>query len=629
MLNAHLSLQGEYSVDIYKKDGTLKQSLGPFKNFITSTGLSYISKYAIADCFRYVSVGLGSTTNTLLGNNGWGTSNLQQIVPQYSYIGGRSSQSDPGHVTSQYTTASFTETTSGISWTRGWRIPAGAGNFFDADYTFKEVMLSPGRPAVTGISFNPSDQGNPTSFNSTTATNLTDSNQVGNWTNNQWNGYYLKLYDTFTAISQYRLITNTVGSTATIYWATPLDSSDSIGNYIYNILPLYSLCDCLQTDQDLTNATVNGLDYSASAIAYRNQNICSATGAFIRVVKDMVVAHSDFMIFNYTLYANIDTGRRDFKITVNNLRGTNTTTNWNASAVSGCHQLIHHGLKYISNGSINVPSPWGQMDQVTYFDADSDFGESFIGPWGSPLEPSTVNTQLTAYITTDNLQFYANAIEGGAYTASVPGFDSTSGLMFWRSTPYADAASAGFFDTRLFNIRRTADGSNYYHTPFWPLNTNYTTETTTPDVDMQHTVLAFDQTFQASVNITPYASPATRYRQATRSFQFAGNTAGANAFLGLPVRGIVLNYLSPSQTTTTIPYLDALFTDSGAPANPSTTAIHWPRTIPTGNVPNTSYDTGSYGYWNYIDNVGSNPGLLTVSFVETWSSPCNPDVIGC
>ena len=151
--DSHLQVQGEYTVDVYRRDGNLSYSMGPFKNFITSTGLSYPHNFAFADCFRYISFGSGTAVNSIKNtiNGGWGTITLDKPMTGFSFIGGRGTQYDSAHATSQYSSASFKETISGLSLSRGWRVPIGDTNYFDTGYTFKEVMLSPGRPYVTGI----------------------------------------------------------------------------------------------------------------------------------------------------------------------------------------------------------------------------------------------------------------------------------------------------------------------------------------------------------------------------------------------------------------------------------------------------------------------------------------------
>lgn len=636
MLHAHLSIQGEYTAEVYSKDGTLLKTIGPYNNFITSTGLSFISKHAIADCFRFVSFGTSNQKNSINGGAlGWGTSALT-TPSKYTYIGSRTSESDPDpHPASQYTNASFKERPSGVSLTRGWRVPAGETNYFDNDYTFKEVMLSPGKPAVTGL------LGSPTYFVPAVVSTLTSTiltYTAGTWATDELVGKYVYIIDNYgdNSAGVIRKITH---NTATQIYYSAIQLSELVigghaGHFLFSVHDLFSVCACNEYKYKEDSSAVYGEDCASVAAYYnsRSKPICESTGAFVRIVKDIDVAKDNFLIFNYSLHVNVETGIHNFIITPIGQRGPQTTSNWSIHDLSGSHNLVHHGIKYISPGIIDVTTPYGQMPQIPSFDADSDFGESFVGSWGSPLEPSTPYQHLTAYLTTDNLQFYTNALEGGAYTAGDVGFlGRLSGLMLFRKSPQATIVSDGGFDPRLYNIRRT-DLTTEAATPYWPISTNYNTETTNPASALPgFEVAALDQTFSTAVNYVNYADPSVRSRQVTRSFQFAGNTAQAIANFNMkPIRGIVLNYVGLNYETYHFPYLDCLFTDSGQSLNVD--SLQEPQLVPTGYVPRSSFGDKSYSYWYYLDGLPSespSPGMLTFSFVETWSSPCDPSVDGC
>jgi hypothetical protein len=430
-LNAHMNLEGTFTVDVFKRDGTPKYSIGPKKNFITSTGLSFISKFAISDCFRYVSFGTNSTANTINGNNGWGTSYLGTRIPRLSYIGGRDRISDPGHTNSQYLDAGFTETISGVTLSRSWRVPSGTNTFFDADYVFEEVMLSPGRGYEVGIAQSPTDAGRQLD---TTAGDLVSANFVqvngAAWTVNQWVGYIANITDSSSTLApQRRYISSNT--------ATRLNFSSSIdttagNNYAYAIHNIFQLCHCAEQEYDIDDQLRGGIDCGSSVSYYSgtaHRDICAASGAFARMVQTITVAQDDYLIFNYDLRVAFETGKYPFKLVVSNTRGAlQNLSLW--KGLTGVHQLIHHGVKMISPGSVVSDAPWGgpiTQDDSAYWSADSDFGESFNGPWGSPLEPSTIGTRLTAYLTNDNLQFFANSVDGGASTVGVAGFSGTSG----------------------------------------------------------------------------------------------------------------------------------------------------------------------------------------------------------
>lgn len=650
-LNSHLTIEGEYTVDVYRKDGTLSYSLGPHKNFITSTGLSFPSKYAFADCFRYLSLGDGTSKNTIKTsvNNGWGTINLDAPLEPYTYIGGRGATYDFDHSTSQYSSASFHEYDSGVSITRGWRVPIGT-DLFPTDHTIHEVMLSPGRPNVTGISINSVLNGAGFDFTTMNGTSLTDTSQT--MTAGAYKGYYIILTDDNSIVYYPRLITN--NSVTVFQWSAAQSFFvDHARTYSYTINPTFSLCSSDQTDTDINVAAFNGLEYSPIASYYDSldaliqSDICEATGAFVRIVKDILLSKDNYMIFNYTLFINVNTGRYDFTFDMasssRNTRGANRDNNWWVHPTSGRHNLIHHGVKVINHGDPTTFAPWGAMNQIPSYDTStaSDFGESLVPSWGSPLEPSTPEENLNAYVTTDNLQFIANANVGGAFDSSVvPGF-TQSGLMLWQKTPQSTTIANGQFLSQQYNIRLPNCYPCDADTPgagsrVWPLPSDYTTETTTPETDFNYTPLYFFPRTVTAVAFDPFADPSVRNRSVKRNFQFVADNAAADSFVYNPLRGIVLSYIpsSPGGDINNIPYLDCLFVGTGHDKH---TVI-----IPVKDSPSLhKYSTGNYAgpevyntdpnprwYWYYLDG-GLTPGKLTFSFQETWSSPCNPDVDGC
>ncbi len=617
-LEANLSLEGEYSVDVYRRNGELKYSIGPKKNFITSTGLSYISNFAIADCFRYVSFGTSSAVNTLLGNNGWGTSRLGGPIAQLSYIGGRTDMADAGNVTSQYQDAGFTETISGVRLSRSWRVPIGE-QVFDQNYTFEEVMLSPGKGYNVGLDITTEAAGSATSL---TTTKLTDSSQT--WTSNQWVGYYIVITDTsFTIGPQTFRITSNNGTQINF---TSSAADTSAGPYDYEIHKVFQLCHCSEYATDVNSVTQYGLDCASSVVYYSgtaHKDICAASGAFARMVQPIEVAQDDYLIFNYDLNVNFETGKYPFSLVVNNTRGAlQNLSLW--KGMTGVHQLVHHGIKMISPGTVASDTPFGPItqDDSAYWNAEYDFGESFSGPWGAPLEPSTIGTRLSAYLTSDNLQFYANSVEGGAYIVGNAGFSGTSGLMAWRQTPYATPPS-----DRHYNIRRPYPlGTS---TPYWPLPTDYTSETVDAST-FTHIVKSMTPTFDTSVVYPAFSTPSGRTRTVQRSFQFAGRddtsdfanpNDGTSPFA--QVRGVVLAYQDPAVNTDyLIPYLDCLMMDSGVGGKY--------RILPQKNSPSVGqYSTGkvpsSASYWPYLEGDAK----LTFTFTETWGSPCSASVAGC
>lgn len=645
MLNANISLEGYYTAQVFSKDGTLRHTIGPHHNFITSTGLSMISKYAIADCFRFVSFGLSNASNTIKEsvNNGWGTINLTQ-PSKYTYIGSRTDFSDP--TTSEYSNHSYKERPSGITLTRAWRVPAGKTDYFDQGYSFEEIMLSPGEPAATGLDNNlqwPVGAISITSWSSRTLFSFA----AQSITNNQLVGQYVAISDAYTSTSWIGLIAGNTASTITLAYSYPYALSHPGGSvsdwFSFSVYGIGSACSSSDYFTDWQGNTVYGNDASAIA-SYYSQTVfphtptCADTGAFIRIVKEIPVLAGDFLTFSYSLDINVDTGINKFVLPygaglVNSRGAGNANTNWAIHALSGVSNLINHGVKYIcSTDTMYSTGPAGQeMTQVPSYNTSYEVGESYIGPWGCPLEPSCPANNLRAYLTTDNLQFFTNAVEGGKDVAGQIGHTgSLSGLMAFQQTPFA--SNVGGWDTRLYNIRRNDQGSlGVASTPSWPLASNYTNETTTPSSALagfdsvpldQYGGGAYGGT---SVSYLPFAHPSNRFRQVNRSFSFLGNTAQAYNFNFLPCRGIVLSYIDASYPDYHAPYLDSLFTDSGAMLLPLVT-----------NKYSYTYSDVYNKYWYYLEGTTplgdfpGTPGMLTFSFTETWSSPCtSDDADGC
>ncbi len=146
-LSNHFKINGQFKIDTYGKDNQLKNTTDYFSNFITYTGLEYIKTFAFADCFRYVSLGSGITLNSIVVE----TTGLASGISKFQYIGGFQNDGCGTLALSQYDSKScgYRISESGVTLTRGWRIPTGE-LFFDTGYGFKEFMVSPGRPYISG-----------------------------------------------------------------------------------------------------------------------------------------------------------------------------------------------------------------------------------------------------------------------------------------------------------------------------------------------------------------------------------------------------------------------------------------------------------------------------------------------
>jgi hypothetical protein len=155
--NVNMGLEGEFHIKIYSGK-TLMEEVGPVKNFITPTGLTFPQIYPFVDCFRFLSLGSnnvpdnqgGYYTGTLpaptsLGVDYWidgngktgqrGTTGLSTPIPTYmtqqgtqesgQYIGwqGYANGSDGSS-----SACGTLLTEQGLKFYRAWNIPTGGVN---------------------------------------------------------------------------------------------------------------------------------------------------------------------------------------------------------------------------------------------------------------------------------------------------------------------------------------------------------------------------------------------------------------------------------------------------------------------------------------------------------------------
>ncbi len=158
MFRNEIGLNGRFKFDVYDKNDNLKYTTDYVDNFITPSGLNYPHTYAFADCFRYLSLGTGTGANAITGQ---GTTGLHRPLTGYAYNGGggHTSCGTTAGQTNKYVAAGcgYRIDGSGVTLFRAWRFPETTTDYFTGSITFKEYMLSPGRPAVTVYNFNPSN----------------------------------------------------------------------------------------------------------------------------------------------------------------------------------------------------------------------------------------------------------------------------------------------------------------------------------------------------------------------------------------------------------------------------------------------------------------------------------------
>lgn len=324
MLDSSIKLQGKFKFDVYNEDGSLDFSTEK-GNFITPTGLSYINEYAIADCFRYLSVGTGSGQNTILSG---GTTGLQFPLTGsgYTYIGGN----EVSHCTNRRGNQYFgfycgtSVESSGLKLARGWRIPS--TGFFAQDYNLNEFMVTPGPPIVNGYFSGP--------------TGICHCNQQ-------------------------------------VYV-----SSSEVGDVV---------------------AGIESIDFYSTY-----PNICKSDKAFARVIQPLAIKQSQYILAQYFILVSLDTGVKTFSFpssrdnTFDGITGEGAE-NWNGS--SGIYNLVLYGLKRISNGDVSSSTQTNNQINSLY---EFRVGESYISNVGQALEPSCPMDYRTGYLSSDNIQCFAN-----------------------------------------------------------------------------------------------------------------------------------------------------------------------------------------------------------------------------
>lgn len=149
MVDIDFKLEGKFKFEVFAQDGSLNYFTEYTPNFITPSGLNYIKEFALADCFRFVSVGTGTGQNTVIGN---GTTGLGAPVSGYQYIGGNPISCGRGN---QYIEGAcgYRVDRTGFSLFRGWRVPAETGVYFNRNYIFNEFMVTPGPSRVSGYRY--------------------------------------------------------------------------------------------------------------------------------------------------------------------------------------------------------------------------------------------------------------------------------------------------------------------------------------------------------------------------------------------------------------------------------------------------------------------------------------------
>jgi hypothetical protein len=356
-----LKLQGQFKFDLYRPNGELIRSSEYVDNFITNSGVMYPYYFAFADCFRFLSIGDGTTENCIDVDavnhpSILPTTGLSSPISEFSYIGGRRTwdsysedtyYAQPGNLGGG---CGFVNTSDGVNLIRQWNLPDNTGGAFTSSRAFKEFMVSPGRPYVTGID----------------GTKFCDCSEFDAYATgldcSVTSEYYHWLADKYkTRMGKYKMKT--------------CDATAAFSRVLYDFN--------VEVDSILT-------------VTYK-LNITINTGVgFTSLYSPRAEGN------NWNDYLNLYGGITHPGV-----------------------MLINDGIigKPISpNGETRLQHFDYSNENGHYYDFAYEYGESFVPPMGAPLEPSnfylineTKNQNISVYLSDDNLQFMVNK-DGGKFT---------------------------------------------------------------------------------------------------------------------------------------------------------------------------------------------------------------------
>lgn len=131
-----MNLHGSYKIDIYNGHNELVESTDYIDNFITSTGLSYIFDTSVANCFKYLSIGSGSSGNAV------DTLDLESGDARWSYKNNYIADS-----------CGTIEATTGIQLYRAWLLSGLTGAGYANGLDINEIMVTPSNGGASGKAF--------------------------------------------------------------------------------------------------------------------------------------------------------------------------------------------------------------------------------------------------------------------------------------------------------------------------------------------------------------------------------------------------------------------------------------------------------------------------------------------
>jgi len=141
--NTEYGLEGAFKADLYDAHGNLVDSTNYFSNFITYSGLIYPLTYHFAECFRFLTLGSSSASNSVL-TTGIGTPISLKVVDAFENINYENqslSYLGPTYYSLENCGSSVSK--DGPAFFRAWKIPSGENTVAGETTTIREFMVSP------------------------------------------------------------------------------------------------------------------------------------------------------------------------------------------------------------------------------------------------------------------------------------------------------------------------------------------------------------------------------------------------------------------------------------------------------------------------------------------------------
>ena len=399
-------------------------------------------------------------------------------------------------------------------------------------------------------------------------------------------------------------------------------------------------CSCIESTNDEAGE-IKGYGKEAPDFYAAYPSICSANKAFSRILKQIDVEVDEYLVVNYALNVVLSNASviKQFSVTPDRTYAT-AEDPWNWGVVTGISSLVVPGIKLINNGDVTSVDYANQMSDNYTFRA----GESFVPPLGIAMEPSCPVDHRWAYLSTDNLQFKVNDMNGGGLDVDVfkpyksNGREFPSGTIGFHkdyvtetSDSTANLGSLTLEKTWAYRPRTERDNNEI---TYWPSQSDFKTSVSyTAISDTLINTVTSDTTFYpyheipdaADVSAT-FVSAAMSNRARTQKITFQFHPQTSPYSKGTPARAFVYAYrwVNPNNGDKSVwlATLDSII----APKNASYTG-----TMVTGAVTNTygnplGYLESSEGAGHYWTN---NNNILLMQVNVTWSSPCPAGVEGC